>query len=218
MMQMYMKLLQDPETQALLGDPTFMPILQSIMSNPMEAMKHMGDPRVQKIMQVLQKNTSKEDLEKAAQSFAARGGANMPKESPKAEASPSQPMKEESYSAPPPPKKEAPKPQKMDVEDPAEQAKNKGNDFFKKKQFNDAINSYEEAIKLNPNEPLYYNNKAAAYIELSEFDSAMVEISQAEKLFEEGVVKDFVKKAKVLARKGNIYAKQDKYDEAITAY
>ena len=62
MMQMYMKLLGDPETQALLGDPTFMPILQSIMSNPMEAMKHMGDPRVQKIMQVLQKNTSKEDL------------------------------------------------------------------------------------------------------------------------------------------------------------
>jgi stress-induced-phosphoprotein 1 len=54
----------------------------------------------------------------------------------------------------------------MDVEDPAEDAKNKGNEAFKKKNFNEALNLYDEAIRLNPNEPLYYNNKAAAYIEL----------------------------------------------------
>jgi len=42
--------------------------------------------------------------------------------------------------------------------------KNKGNESFKKKNFDEALNFYEEAIKLNPNEPLYYNNKAAAYI------------------------------------------------------
>jgi len=56
----------------------------------------------------------------------------------------------------------------MDIEDPAEQAKAKGNEQFKKKNFNEAINHYEEAIQQNPNEPLYYNNKAAAYIELGE--------------------------------------------------
>lgn len=43
----------------------------------------------------------------------------------------------------------------------------------------------------------------------------MGEIAKAEKLFEEGVAKDFVKKAKVLARKGTIYFKLEKYDEAI---
>ena len=31
-------------------------------------------------------------------------------------------------------------------------------------------------------------------------------------------MKDFVKKAKVLARKGNIFAKQDRCDEAIVEY
>ena len=143
----------------------------------------------------------------------------MPTDIPKPEFNASEaPKKEESYSAPPPPPKKEAKPQKMDVEDPAEQAKAKGNDLFKKKQFNDALNYYEEAIQLNPNEPLYYNNKAAAYIELNELDNALEEISRAEKLFEEGVVKDFVKKAKVLARKGNIFAKQHNYDEAIGAY
>ncbi len=39
----------------------------------------------------------------------------------------------------------------MDVEeDPAEQAKNKGNQEYKKKNFNDALNYYDEAIQLNP--------------------------------------------------------------------
>lgn len=79
------------------------------------------------------------------------------------------------------------------------------------------MNHYEEAIKLNPNEPIYYNNKAAAYIELKDYESALHEINQAEKLFEEGIVKDFAKKAKVYARKGTIYGKQEKWDEAIQA-
>lgn len=125
-------------------------------------------------------------------------------------------MEEPSYTAPsPPPKKEAPKPEKMDIEDPAEQAKAKGNDFFKKKNFDEALNSYEEAIKINPSEALYYNNKAAAYIELNDFESALQEIAQAEKLFEEGIVKDYIKKAKVYARKGTIFGKQEKWTEAI---
>ena len=45
-----------------------------------------------------------------------------------------------------------------------------------------------------------------------------MEVERAEKLFDEGVVKDFGKKAKVLARKGTIFAKQDKFEEAITFY
>ena len=128
-------------------------------------------------------------------------------------------MKQETYSAPPPPppKKES-KPEKMDIEDPAEQAKAKGNEFFKKKNFNEAINSYEEAININPNEPLYYNNKAAAYIELGELDNALEEIAKAEKLFSEGVVKDFVKKAKVLARKATVFTKLNRFEEAIVEF
>lgn len=53
---------------------------------------------------------------------------------------------------------------------------------------------------------------------MGELDNAFEEIAKAEKLFEEGVVKDFVKKAKVLSRKGNIYMKQGKLDEAIAEY
>lgn len=58
MMQMYMKLMNHPETKDIMSDPTFLPILQSIMSNPQEMFKHMGDPRVQKVMKVLQESVS----------------------------------------------------------------------------------------------------------------------------------------------------------------
>lgn len=43
----------------------------------------------------------------------------------------------------------------------------------------------------------------------------MQEIVHAEKLFEEGVAKDYIKKAKILARKGTIYSKLERYGEAI---
>lgn len=105
MMQMYMKLMNHPETKDIISDPTFMPILQSIMTNPTEAFKYMQDPRVQKIFKVLQENTSPEDLEKAAKNFKSKQAGAQPEE--KAESNYTPP--------PPPPKKEEPKPEKMDV-------------------------------------------------------------------------------------------------------
>ena len=44
---------------------------------------------------------------------------------------------------PPQPKAEEKKPEKMEVEDPAEDLKNKGNESFKKKNFDEALNFYE---------------------------------------------------------------------------
>ena len=48
-------------------------------------------------------------------------------------------------------------------------------------------------------------------------EQVLDEIRKAEKLFEEGEVKDFVKRAKVLSRKGTILSKQEKYVETIEA-
>lgn len=101
---------------------------------------------------------------------------------------------------------------------PAEEMKKKGNDEFKKKNFPQAIEYYEEAIKMNSEEPLYYNNKAAAEIEMKEYDKAHETINKAILLFDDGICKDYVRKAKVYARKGSLLAKQERYAEAIEAY
>ncbi len=56
------------------------------------------------------------------------------------------------------------------------------------------------------------------YIELKQYDNAMIEVSKAEQLFADGIVKDYGKKAKILARKASILAHLDKLDAAIHAY
>lgn len=213
-----LKLMQHPETKELFQDPTFMQKLQAIMQNPALAQVYMQqDPRLQKVFEVLSQQSSPDDIENLTKQFQKQKFSKpQPKTEQKQEhAHPHQQKSEYTPPPPPPPKKEEKKPEKMDVEDPAEDVKNKGNEAFKKKNFNEALNLYDEAIKLNPNEPLYYNNKAAAYIELKQYDAALQEIVHAEKLFEEGVAKDYIKKAKILARKGTIYSKLERYGEAI---
>lgn len=96
--------------------------------------------------------------------------------------------------------------------------KNKGNEAYKNKKFDEALNLYEEAININPEEPLYYNNKAAVYIELKQYENALAEVAKAEQLFIDGKVKDFVKKAKILARKASILVHLGQYEAAIDAY
>lgn len=62
MMNVYLKLMSDPETKDLITDPSFMPIMQELMTNPAQAAKYMTDPRVQKVLKVLQSSYGKDDL------------------------------------------------------------------------------------------------------------------------------------------------------------
>ncbi|XVF67217.1 hypothetical protein PTKIN_Ptkin10aG0102300 [Pterospermum kingtungense] len=56
--------------------------------------------------------------------------------------------------------------------DASELLKEKGNAAFKGRQWNKAVKYYSEAIKLNGTNATYYNNRAAAYLELGCFQQA----------------------------------------------
>jgi small glutamine-rich tetratricopeptide repeat-containing protein alpha len=45
----------------------------------------------------------------------------------------------------------------------AEKHKQDGNNFIASKEYNRAIDAYTEAIALDPNNPVYYSNRAAAW-------------------------------------------------------
>jgi tetratricopeptide (TPR) repeat protein len=57
----------------------------------------------------------------------------------------------------------------------ANASKNQGNEYFRKKEYKLAIIDYDNAIKLNPNEMIFYLNKSACYLELGEFEKSIKE-------------------------------------------
>ena len=45
----------------------------------------------------------------------------------------------------------------------AEEFKQKGNSLMSSKKYDEAIDTYSQAISLDPSNPIYYSNRAAAY-------------------------------------------------------
>jgi len=98
----------------------------------------------------------------------------------------------------------------------AEENKNRGNEFYKKKEFENALKCYNDAIELDPDNISYLTNKAAVFFEMGNYEQCLKESEQA---VEKGhnLRVDFKLIAKALCRMGNAYMKMEKYDEAIDA-
>ncbi|XP_030762367.1 small glutamine-rich tetratricopeptide repeat-containing protein alpha-like [Sitophilus oryzae] len=92
----------------------------------------------------------------------------------------------------------------------AEVHKNKGNDFMKNSDYDQAAVEYTKAIELNPNNAVYYCNRAAAYTRLLKDNDAIVDCNQAIKLDPTY--------GKAYGRLGIAYSNLNKYDLALKAY
>jgi small glutamine-rich tetratricopeptide repeat-containing protein alpha len=87
--------------------------------------------------------------------------------------------------------------------------KEEGNECVKASKFNEAIEKYNQAIKLN-RDPVYFCNRAAAYCRLEQYDLAIQDCRTALALDE--------KYAKAYGRMGLALSCQNRYDAAIEAY
>jgi len=65
---------------------------------------------------------------------------------------------------------------------------------------------------------LYYNNKAACYIEMGDLDKALEICEEALRIKEEHQIFDFEKLAKLYARLGSIYSKKDDLAKSLEWY
>ncbi|KAE8672776.1 Outer envelope protein 64 [Hibiscus syriacus] len=97
--------------------------------------------------------------------------------------------------------------------DASELLKEKGNAAFKGKQWNKAVNYYSEAIKLNETNATYYNNRAAAYLELGCFQQAEEDCNKAISL--EKSCCTFVQNVKAYLRRGTARESLLCYKEAL---
>jgi len=103
---------------------------------------------------------------------------------------------------------EFPTPTPAEIEQ-ANKLKEEGNELVKASKFTDAIQKYNEAIKLN-RDPIYFCNRAAAYCRLDQNDLAIQDCRTALALDP--------KYAKAYGRMGVALSCQNRYDQAVEAY
>jgi len=92
----------------------------------------------------------------------------------------------------------------------AEKHKNEGNEKLKMEEYSDAVKCYSLAIKLNPNNAIYYSNRAAAYSHLAEYSNAISDCESA--------IRIDPSYAKPYSRLGLAYFSLEKYSEAVESY
>jgi len=180
------KLMTNPKTSGFFQQQDFVNMLNMVQQNPQMAQMVMQDQRFMTCMGVIL-------------------GFDM--EAPPEEQK--QPPKEETPKEAP---KEAPKKELSE----AEKLKNQGNECYKKKKYDEAIQYYDKALELEPNDILYINNKAAVYLAKKDFDKCIELCNEALTKGRE-VMADFGKIAKAYSRKGLALAEKGLLEEAIQA-
>ncbi|XP_018567462.1 stress-induced-phosphoprotein 1 [Anoplophora glabripennis] len=190
------KLRTDPRTRAYLDDPEYLALLAQLQANPQMMGSKLQDPRVLTTLSVL---------------IGIDPGADEPMDT------------EPIYT--PPPRKPEPKPEPKNEPEPdlpenkrlAQEEKERGNTFYKKKDFNNAIVHYTKAIEHDPTDITYYNNLAAVYFEQKEYDKCIKECEKAIEIGRENRA-DFKLIAKSFMRIGNAYKKMKDYKNAKVYY
>jgi len=199
---MLQKLATHPKFGPKLSDPTFMMKLQMANSNPQLLM---SDPELMEVLQAMIGGVGGDEDNYDSMS---RPSA-VPAPTPKAESRP----------PPPEPEVELTEEEKIQKARKVEAlaAKERGNALYKAKSFDEAIAAYDEAIKLDPTNIMYINNKAAVFIEKGECDAA---ISLCNEALEIGKTNraSYDDKAKVYQRIAAAHLKLNDISAAIGAF
>lgn len=190
------KLRADPRTRAYLEDPEYLALLAQLQANPQLMGSKLQDPRILTTLGVL---------------IGIDPGADEPMDT------------EPIYT--PPPKKPEPKSEPKKEPEPAlpqnkrlaQDEKEKGNAFYKKKDFSSAVIHYNKAIEHDPTDITYYNNLAAVYFEQKEYEKCIKECERAIEIGRENRA-DFKLIAKSFMRIGNAYKKMKNYKNAKVYY
>mmetsp|Transcript_119473 Transcript_119473/g.234784 ORF Transcript_119473/g.234784 Transcript_119473/m.234784 type:complete len:554 (+) Transcript_119473:50-1711(+) len=201
--QMIAKLAGHPKFGPKLGDPAFMRKLQMAQSNPQLLM---SDPEMMEVLQVI------------LGGMGGDMGGDGATEEPYRPAPPQQQQQAPKSKAPEPVLSEEEKKAK-EIRDRSVAAKDRGNGFYKNKQFAEALAAYDEAVEIDPTNVMVINNKAAVYIEMGECDTAIDTCNSIfDKARSEGVMISYEDKAKVYQRIAAAHLKKDDVPAAIKAY
>lgn len=200
------KLATNPQTQQLLQDEGFLQMMRHIQQDPSALNLYSNDPRLMQVLQVALSSASASSSQQQQQSQQGQQAAGegskegRPSESGGGKGQAQQKQQEEERE-----------------KDEWEKEKEAGNDAYKSKEFDKALEHYSKAMELNPDDIAIRTNRAAVFLEKGEYDKSLQECDDA---VEHGrsIRADYKMIAKALTRKGNAYYKQGNLEEAIRWY
>lgn len=106
----------------------------------------------------------------------------------------------------------------------AKREKELGNEAYKKKDFDTAIQHYNRAIELDPTDTTFYNNLAAVYFERKEFDQCIkqceigIEIGRENRADYKLIAKALTRIGNAHRKLGNLVAAKTHYEKALSEH
>ncbi|XP_063618304.1 stress-induced-phosphoprotein 1 [Cydia splendana] len=201
MLKEFMQRLEnDPECREWMKDPEYMKLVMSIASNPFDT-----------------RNITKNKDKRFPKTLGHYLGINLKGSEWPMDVDPPAP---EQKPTPPPETQEPPKPKYDDLPENrrlALQEKDLGNECYKKKDFDAAIQHYRKAIEHDSSDITFYTNMAAVYFEKKEYEKCIKECENAIEIGRENRA-DFKLIAKAFTRIGNAYKKMEQWKLAKTYY
>lgn len=215
------RLAMDPRTRPLLGQPDFMSMLQEVNASPNNMQKYLADSRFQLALEVgLGLSLGGEDIEPPAAdntapmdadayghgtvNAAGKPAGDKETTATNREAQGQEPLSEEQQ-------------QEQQTKEQAYKEKELGNDAYKKKEFEMAIQHYNKAIELYPEDISFLTNRAAVKFEQADYEGCIKDCDEAIDHGRE-LRADYKLIARAMTRKGNALVKTGDLEGAITVY
>ncbi|ORY04560.1 hypothetical protein BCR34DRAFT_55547 [Clohesyomyces aquaticus] len=176
---MFQKLAANPKTAPLLADKDFMMKLQRLRTNPNDVGLEMQDPRFLQVMSVLLGIDMQFGAPPAGGDQGGSGVREVDEDVEMPDARPA-PREEPKKAPEPEPEPEESEEDKLakEAKAKADEEKKKGTEFYKKRQFDQAIEHYNTAWSIHK-DITYLTNLGAAKFEKGDFEGAIQACQQA---------------------------------------
>lgn len=172
------KIQTDPRTRTFLAQPDFVKILQDVQRNPNNLNRYINDPRMMQVLGVLLgvniQAPSREDMESGKWDDDITATDDVPGKTDRSPAAkPAEASSKEPEAATLEPESEPMETSSEEKEMKARKSealkeKELGNQTYKKKQFQEAIEHYTKALELDDEDISYLTNRAAVYLEMGQ--------------------------------------------------
>lgn len=199
------KLQNDERTREFLKDPDYLAMVNELQRNPASVMDKIRDPRLITTVSVLlgvdiaqQANEGASDLDSEEMDYSSKAESSDRKDKA---SSKEEPMETEL----------------SDEKKAALAEKELGNQEYKKKNFDVALQHYDKAIELDNTEMTFHTNKAAVYFERKEYEQCVKECEKAIEVGRENRA-DFKQLAKAYSRMAGAYYRLKDLYKARTYY